>query len=257
VVEVPPGLVPDPRDGKLLPGIPVLMYHNVDVLQPADLANKLLQDLTVSPEAFGHQLKWLRDEGYRFVTASQARAAANRKEPTQKLVCITFDDGYEGNYSNAFPLLKEFGATATFFVVTSALSKPKHMTWEQVIEMQKAGMEFGSHSVTHPDFVVSDDKALANELEASRLTLESKLGVKITDLAYPSGRYDKRVEEATLKAGYEAGWRKDGGPLVFGDPSFALPRIRVSGHLTLDNFMGLFHEAAKKQTEPSHKAKTR
>jgi peptidoglycan/xylan/chitin deacetylase (PgdA/CDA1 family) len=119
-------------------------------------------------------------------------------------VAITFDDGWKEHYKNAFPILKKYGARATFFVPTGWIGKSEIMSWDQMKEMSEAGMVFGSHGITHANLINLSDADLKNELENSRKALEENLGYEIKYLSYPGGNHDSRVIEAAKVAGYKA-----------------------------------------------------
>ena len=107
------------------------------------------------------------------------------------LVSITFDDGWTNQYQNAFPMLKNYGLPATFYIISGALTdQPDYMTASQVKDLQGSGMEIGSHSVTHPDLTTLSQAQMTQEMSQSQATLQSAIGVPITDFAYPFGAYN-------------------------------------------------------------------
>jgi peptidoglycan/xylan/chitin deacetylase (PgdA/CDA1 family) len=107
------------------------------------------------------------------------------------LVSITFDDGWTNQYTNAYPMLTKYGLPATFYIISGELTdQPDYMTATQVKNLQVAGNEIGSHSVTHPDLTTVSATQLQNEMKNSQVTLQSVVGVPVTNFAYPFGAYN-------------------------------------------------------------------
>ncbi|NIO19354.1 MAG: polysaccharide deacetylase family protein, partial [Candidatus Aenigmarchaeota archaeon] len=71
-----------------------------------------------------------------------------RKTEGQWLI-FTFDDGFISDFEISFPLLRERGLTATFFITVGNVGYPGYATVGQLKEMAEAGMEIGSHGLTH------------------------------------------------------------------------------------------------------------
>src|SRR5262249_41688375 len=127
-------------------------------------------------------------------------------------VVITFDDGWQDQYEYAFPILKQYGFTATFFVYTSAIDNgPAFMTWNEVRELQRAGMTIGCHSRTHPD-LTEQKVSLHDEIDGARADLQKNLGVAPDFFAYPYGAWDARVAAAVRAAGFRAARGMGDGP---------------------------------------------
>jgi peptidoglycan/xylan/chitin deacetylase (PgdA/CDA1 family) len=223
--------------------IPVLMYHSVRTLSADETKNLELRRLTVDTAAFETQISYLKAQGFRFLTASQIAAALKTERIPKRAVAITFDDGYADNYTEAFTVLKRQGVTATIFLVSGTVGTPRHLSWAQISEMQKYGIEFGSHSATHADLTKLSATALQAELQGSRLNLAAKLGTSVTALAYPNGTYDARVVKAARGAGFELAFKKDGGAVNANSLLLELPRIRISGRAALPRFISTVNAA--------------
>lgn len=148
----------------------------------------------------------------------------------ERKAAITFDDGYLDNYRRAFPVLKEFGFAAAFFVTTGDVGKEGFMTWEMLREMASVpGIEIGSHTLEHkPLTEIPGDEARAS-LAASKKVLEEKLGREIRAIAYPCGSFDQRIVEMAKDAGYAYGCAAShvGDRKFIGDP-YLLRRIKIS-----------------------------
>jgi peptidoglycan/xylan/chitin deacetylase (PgdA/CDA1 family) len=191
--------------------VPVLVYHSVMPHHPGQTAEQRVLD--VDDSVFVAQMRYLVDGGYHVVSfAALVDALEGRDTLPNRAVVITFDDGWENQYRHAFPILRRFGLTATFFVFTAPIGKDsKLMTWQQLRELQAAGMTIGSHTRTHP--VLPDyHAALHNEVEMSRADIDQHLGHAPDFLAYPFGAWDAQSAASARTAGYRAARTYRGGP---------------------------------------------
>ena len=186
----------------------ILMYHEVTKQEPAEIH-------AVSKAAFGAQMRWLQQAGYQTVALADWLAAAGggRRRLTGKPIIITFDDGYRDNHTNAWPILAEYGFTATIFLVTGrmgqtsdwrpgALGRAPLLTWAQARELAGAGLRFGSHTVNHVDLNAAPATVVEQELRASRSDIQQALGVAVDHLAYPYSRFNAQVKDLARQAGY-------------------------------------------------------
>lgn len=216
--------------------IPVLMYHKV-VSEPVTGSR---HGTWVTVERFARQLASLRRRGMTTVTLRDCLAAARGERPLPpRPVILTFDDGYLDNYTNAFPLLVRFGMTAVVFLVADpALSSNEWdaaagepwaplMSREQAREMSRAGIEIGSHTLTHPRLSDLSADRLAWELGESKCVLESWLEAPVLSLAYPYGAVDERVKRAALQAGYRCAVATNSGPIHFGRDPLEIRRVQI------------------------------
>ena len=146
-----------------------------------------------------------------------------------KPVVLTFDDGYIDHYAHRFPVLRQYGFTATFFIITGTADAhdPEHLSWEQIREMSDAGMDMESHTKTHPDLRGRGYDFLVYELLGSAESLEAYTGKVSHMFAYPVGHYDDAVLAVlnTLPV-----WRAvttEPGVLQTTDNRLELPRQRI------------------------------
>lgn len=207
----------------------MLCYHRLE--------GKAGGNLSIEPELFKKQMQELKDRNLA-VISMQDFLAWRRGEKTipPKSVVITIDDGYVSGYTVGFPVLREHGYPATFFIYTEYVNKGgKSMTWEQLAELRDAGMEIGSHTVSHlnlkikPGKVAGDyDSWLKNEVGTSKEILEDKLGIKVSTIAYPFGLHNEKVHAACRSAGYETGFTTYGQRLGMTAQPFALGRYDVT-----------------------------
>jgi len=174
--------------------VPILMYHYISA-PPAD-ADVYRIDLSVTPDNFRDQLAWLRDNGYTSIDYYDlTMAIVGYSELPEKPVLLTFDDGYLDNYTNAFPLLQEYGFKGTFFVITEFIDSGRegYMTWPMIEEMARAGHRIESHSRTHPDLTEKDRGGLIWELLGSQQTIAAHIGTTPRYFCYPGGDYNEET----------------------------------------------------------------
>lgn len=216
--------------------VPILMYHHLDELGPN--AGAEYEQLSVAPNDFRQQLDYLQENGYQTITfAELVGAFEGQVSLPDKPVIITFDDGWDDVYHVAYPMLQERGMSATFFIATNWIENLDGVvSWAQIEEMSQGGMEFGSHSVTHPYLTTSEADWMEFELEQSKATLEERTGKPVTALAYPFGLYDDRVINAVREAGYRTACSIDQGWTVTANDLLTLPRLWVYGWTSLDDF---------------------
>ncbi|MFF9286127.1 polysaccharide deacetylase family protein [Streptomyces griseosporeus] len=189
--------------------------------------------ITVTPGRLERQLLWLRARGLRGVSVAELLAARARGAG-HGLVGLTFDDGYADFVTDALPVLRRHGCTATLFVLPGRLGgdntwdspgprKPL-LTADGIRRAAAEGMEIGSHGLTHVDLTTADDFTLKAETVQSRAALADLLGRDVDGFCYPYGRVDARVVAAVRAAGYRHACAIDPGPLT---GPLALPRIHI------------------------------
>jgi peptidoglycan/xylan/chitin deacetylase (PgdA/CDA1 family) len=183
--------------------LPILTYHRIDALEPSLPAGT--RRLTVAPDDFARQMRWLVRHGFTTVTQAQALAAFRGERPLpSKPVLITFDDGYRNVFANAAPVLQSLGLRATAYVISDRISNgdPSFLTWGRLRALEARGVEIGSHTATHADLTALSSEQALRELVRSRRRLEKKLGHPVRWLAYPFGAHNARVVGLTRRAGY-------------------------------------------------------
>ncbi len=226
-------------------GVPILMYHYLSVPPPdADIYR---EDLSIEPDVFREQLQWLKDNGYEAITLTELVYALAIGWPRlpERPVVLTFDDGYIDNYENAFPMLQEFGYTATFFILTDVTDREQegYMTWDMYREMADAGMDIQIHGREHLQMSNRDDAWLLFHLRGSQETLQAELGYQARFLSYPSGKYDENTIRAARQYGYWAAVTTASGSTQRSDQIYELERLRISNGIPLDRFSILIREA--------------
>jgi peptidoglycan/xylan/chitin deacetylase (PgdA/CDA1 family) len=176
--------------------LPVLTFHAVD-----DRASVI----SYPPRVFRDGLAMLRARGYRSIRLADAVACLRERRPfPDRTFVLTFDDGFQSVYTDALPVLQRHDMTATVFLTVGAASGDESagrlpafegramLSWPEMREMQRAGMEFGAHTMTHPDLTRLSASEITVEMSVSKARIETALGTAVTSFAYPFGRYDAR-----------------------------------------------------------------
>lgn len=218
----------------------VLMYHNIAEPPQGDR----LRSLYVTPGMFSFQMWYLKKAGFRVVPLEDILAFARGERDDDRMVSLTFDDGYEDFILNAFPVLKRYGYPSTVFIVSEMVgrdnlwdcdnmkTRKRLMSWEQMAGLRGGGVAFGSHTKTHPFLSKLEDRDVICEVRDSRTLLEERLGQPVDFFCYPYGDYDTRTVEALKRAGYHGALTTQRGFVHRGDDPYEIRRsfIRLNTH---------------------------
>jgi peptidoglycan/xylan/chitin deacetylase (PgdA/CDA1 family) len=220
--------------------VPILMYHSIS---DDDESNTHAYYRTkTSRTLFAAQIKHLHESGY--TTCSLAQAIQHLQPQTRglaKAVVITFDDGYRDFYRHAFPVLSQYGFSATVFLPTAYIGdhpvqfKGKDcLTWAEVRDLNKNGILFGSHTVTHPQLRELSGPAINSEIANSKAMIEEKLGSAVDSFAYPyafpqtDSDFTKMLRDSLGRAGYQNGVCTIVGRATRHSQPFFLERLPVN-----------------------------
>jgi peptidoglycan/xylan/chitin deacetylase (PgdA/CDA1 family) len=218
--------------------IPILMYHAV---REGSSDPRPYYEINVAPQVFAYQMRQLRDLGYRAVTIAQALDAIRQGAIGQKLVVITFDDGYRDFYESAAPILEECEFAATVFLMPGYMGEgaPRFigrdcMSWREVRELQARGIHFESHTVTHPKLQFQSWARIEEELFGSKEMIEDRVGAPVRSFSYPHAfpeadhGFVRRLKDVLLKCGYENSVTTILGTARASSDRFLLPRLPVN-----------------------------
>lgn len=195
----------------------VLVYHRL-VEGTSDPA---LQSISISVEHFERQMRYLFQNGFRCLSATDILEQPGRERwNAGKAFVLTFDDGYSDFYELTFPILMKYEFTATVFLVSRFVGRESDwgvsrgyplLTWSRILEMNAHGISFGSHTTTHPRLSRLTDDKVRLELRESKETIEQKLGQPISSLAYPFGDSSEKVRDIAASSGYRVAFGVDQG----------------------------------------------
>lgn len=213
----------------------ILCYHEVDPEWGSPLA--------LTPSAFMEHCRWLARKRTIVDVETAGRLVRPSGTLPRGLAALTFDDGLAGLHQHALPVLVSTGLPATVFLVAETLvpgGRPvdwidglprgarRTLTAEQVLDMQQAGITFGSHSYSHRDLRELSDAECEHDLRLSREVLEEVVGRPVRTLAYPRGFHNGRVRAAAQRAGFSYAFGID-QPTEARD-RWCIPRIGTYRH---------------------------
>jgi peptidoglycan/xylan/chitin deacetylase (PgdA/CDA1 family) len=179
--------------------LPILTFHDIDERPSV---------ISVSSDVFRFGMRRLTEQGYRTISLSRIVECIRKAEPfPDRAICITFDDGYRSVYERAFPILRGYGMKATVFLTVGdqekqalqerlpSLAGRRMLSWSQIREMAREEIDFGSHTLTHPDLTRLPLKQVTSEICDSKSMIEDFLGHAVTSFAYPFGYHNRRLRE--------------------------------------------------------------
>ena len=219
--------------------VPILMYHSIShnlfgMSHPYYHINTL-------PSVFSEQMRCLRHAGYRTISLAEAWAGLNAGHDLSKVVVLTFGNGYRDFYTDAMDVLTQCGFTATLFLVTSRIRQTPlrvagadYLTWREVRQLQQAGIQFGSHTVTHPDLRSMKPDQIEYELGRSKEIIEQNLGASVDSFSYPFAfpeedrNFVRFLEDILQNVGFDYGVSTILGRASRDSKRFFLPQLPVN-----------------------------
>lgn len=221
--------------------IPILTYHHI--LSPDAMDREILNSpFVISTDQFQKQMKFLYLNQYKVINFDRLHKLLNNgnnhqfKQTWSKFVLITFDDGWKDNYEYAFPILKSFGFAATFFVITGKIGLQEFLSWDELAEMHKDGMQIESHTHSHNPLELLPDSKIQWELEHSKALLEDHLYKKVRFISFPHGSYNQKVIGAAKDSRYIACGTSNTGYIKRSSQLHVLPRIMIRKHYGISEF---------------------
>ena len=177
--------------------LPILTFHALDDRPSV---------ISFSPQVFRHGIVRLHESGYKTLRLAEFVNYLQEGKPfPDRSIVITFDDGYRSVFDEAFPVLQQYNMTATVFLTVGekgnsgpddrlpSLGKRQMLCWEEIMEMHRCGIDFGAHTLTHPDLTRLPFEHAQSEILDSKAIIEDTLSAPISCFAYPFGRYDERI----------------------------------------------------------------
>ena len=204
-------------------GFPILEYHMVTENPHPDA-----KPYVVPPEDFAEQLDYLVEEGYTTITPQDyARARKGKQQLPEKPIILSFDDGYEDNWRVVLPMLEERGMKAVFYMVTNSIGKPGYLTWDNLFDMERRGMEIGSHTANHLPLTTLSPEKQREELRLSKLMLEWKGMKTIYSFSYPNGSYNAGVVTMLAEEEYLTAVTGEAGLNTLETNPYLLRRVNI------------------------------
>jgi peptidoglycan/xylan/chitin deacetylase (PgdA/CDA1 family) len=238
-----------------MPKAIILMYHNID--NPPKGA--MIPNLYVTPRMFKFQMWYLRISGFKVVSIREMLDTLSRGNLDFNMAAITFDDGYQDFYRNAYPVLKRYEYPSTVYVVTGLMGRPNvwdarnenHgkplMDAKTILEISERGVEIGSHTKSHPELTRVSPAEQFAEIAESKKELEDLLDSPVDSFCYPGGDHNEQVKEAVKKAGYRHAVTTHRGHVEKGYDPFALRRIPIKLITNPFSFLYKIHTKSEKR----------
>ena len=208
--------------------VPILMYH---VINPPPVGAKF-PGLYVSPEEFSAQMRALADAGFHAVTMDQMRANWTRGTPLPKgkPIVLSFDNGYQSQYTQALPVLRRLGWVGVENMQLTGLPPSQGgLSDAQIRGLVAAGWELDTQGISHADLITLGPAALHEQVAVARAQVQRRYHVPVNWFCYPSGHYDATVVAAVKAAGYVGSTTVVPGWASPSDDPYRLPRLRVLG----------------------------
>lgn len=213
----------------------ILRYHSINDYRR--------HEVNVKVKTFKQQMGFLA-KYYKPISLKEAFIyLKNKKDIPKKAVVVTFDDGYEDNYVNAYPMLKQLQIPATIFLIAGYIGTDKILphdigdnplnnrllSWKEVREMTQDGVEFGSHTLSHMNLTRRDLDINSEILESKRI-IEKELDKEVWAISYPYGLlkdFNHEVKQAVRQVGYSCGCSAMNGVNDTQTDIFELRRIGI------------------------------
>ncbi|HYZ16269.1 MAG TPA: polysaccharide deacetylase family protein [Candidatus Acidoferrum sp.] len=219
----------------LLATLVVLMYHRV---APDVPTNPVGAQLTLAPATFAAELDLLAREHVRtYTTDEAAQLLAHGERPSG--VVLSFDDGRADGYEVVLPILERHGMHASFYVNSSTIDAPLHMTWANLRALRAAGDEIGCHGHEHVDLGVLPEDAQRYQIVHCLDLVQRHVGSRPRTYAYASGRYDETTRQLILRNDLDAALTEHPGDVGPGVDPTQWPRRRINRDTTLAAFRSL------------------
>ena len=216
--------------------IPILMYHSVSERQDGITPS----GYRLTPRQFEEQLAFLRDKEIDTISLAELLSRQKGEIPLPpEAVVLSFDDGYEDNYTNVLPLLQKYRFRAVFFLTASTLGRPGMMGVKEIKALLEAGMEIGSHGWEHVLLGGKTGSELIRELEKSRRYLSRLLRREIGFFSLPRGYLPPRFSSLARRAGYRGMCTSIIGYNYSGTDPFRWRRFPLRTGVTMSQFSSI------------------
>lgn len=245
--------------------VPVLLYHSV-----LDDPAPKYAPWAIGTALFAEHLEVIKDSGREVISFAKLADYLSRGIDIPKnSVVITFDDGLRDFATNAWPLLDFHDMEATLYVTAGYIGgrskwledldagQMNMLDTAGLQELYSAGLDIGSHSMTHPQLDVLSRKKAWDEIYMSKVILENILGNKVTSFAYPHGYHDEAVKKMVQRAGYRSAAAVRNGLSHNDDDPFAISRYTILGNCTTQQLQAVLSGDGVSRTTPGEKISTK
>ncbi len=216
--------------------VPILLYHNIDGKGA----------FSVDSDVLRQQFQRIKQRKIRVIPLKKLIYRLENPAPFKdKVLVITFDDGYPAMYSKLLPLAREFNFPITLFVYTDFISMrgKRSMTWKKLSEMDKTLIDIQCHTVSHDDLTQFTGKSnkesvkkLYEEIYLSKQMIEMRLDKKVEYFAFPYGRYNLEIIAMAYDAGYSRVFSTNYGSNIITRDNYCLNRHHIKKDYSIEYF---------------------
>lgn len=213
------------------------MYHEVSNIPSSEIQNyyNTQTSFCIHPDDFERQIVALIEAGYKIISLDDLESLDRSKDPT-KLILLSFDDGFIGNFNFVLPLLRKYQLKAIFFLIVERIGKHPYMQWDNVRELVAAGMQIGSHGFSHQVIVGKEKEFFQKELFDSKKIIENQISQTVHSISFPHGAYDSSALQFVEKAGYRYVFTSDYGfSLKTRGNLLMMPRVNISREIAVED----------------------
>ena len=208
-----------------------LLYHHIS----ESVEDKIHY---VTPSQFEAQMAYLFKHKYKIISENNLVEFVRERIPLPlNSILLTFDDGYEDNYSEALPVLEEFGFKAMIFISPNLVNKQGYLTYKQIKKTIKRNFFYGAHTLTHAHLLNLSEKEIKKEILNSKIILEEKLYCEVNFFAYPYGAYSERIRRLVAESGYLGAFSLHRGINTSKTDRFGLRRMMIKGSDSMSQFI--------------------
>ncbi len=208
------------------------MYHHIRTYDTLDVTAK---DISVSPEEFAEQMKFLHKNNYHVITSSDIHDST---VPCNS-VMITFDDGYYDVFTTAYPLMSQYNFRGVLGLIPDRIDTSDYLFWSDIRQLQKSGWEIASHTWHHPNLSELPRENIPYEIQISKDDLEKWFQTQIHIFIYPKGRYTYYTLDKIRESGYRYAFTTQTGTSNLSDKPLELKRIDITPGMTEEKFSKL------------------
>ena len=230
--------------------VPILMYHVI----AAPPAGAPFPGLYVEPQEFAAQMRALRQAGWHAVTLDQVEAYWRQGVPlgAGKPIVLSFDNGYQSQYTQALPVLRALGWVGDENLQLTGLPPSQGgLGQEEIRGLLAAGWELDTQGISHADLIALDAEQLHYQVATARRTLQQRFHVPVNWFCYPSGHYDATVVAAVKEAGFKGSTTVVPGWAHPGDDPYRLHRLRVLGGTSPEALLALLESVREDPPAPA------
>jgi len=211
----------------------IINYHKI--IQKADKTNTFGEIYSITQKNFELQMKALKDCNIKVASLNEI---IENKIDEEFCVALTIDDCNLSDYRIVFPILKQLGYTATFFLSTQNVGK-NGVTWEQYRQMAVQGFDIGSHGMSHRDLTLINHDEINIELEQSKYIIENNINKSISLFSLPFGMYNSHIKKLAHKIGYKAILTTQFNFIYPSEKPFVIKRWSVKMNTSINDFRNI------------------